>query len=81
METEAQNLNFGQALEALVAGKALTREGWNGPHYLMLQVPDENSKMRRPYIYITPHGDPSETTPWVASQQDILANDWAIVLK
>lgn len=78
---DSQDLNFGQALEALVAGKAVTREAWNGPHYLQLQTPDENSKMKRPYIFITPHGDQSETIPWVASQADLLANDWAIVLK
>lgn len=74
------DLNFGQALEQLVAGKRITREGWNGPdQYLELQTPDEGSKMKRPYIFIVPvDGNP---VPWVASQSDLLANDWAVVLQ
>lgn len=75
-----QGLNFGQALEQLKAGKRLTREGWNGPdQYIELQSPDENSKMKKQYIFIVPvDGLP---VPWVASQSDIFAEDWAVVLQ
>lgn len=78
---DPQNLNFGQALEALLAGEHLTREGWNGPHYIALQKPDEHSANRQPYIYIVPHGDLTLRIPWTASQADIFANDWAVALK
>lgn len=70
--------NFSLALEALKSGAAITRAGWNGKdQFLALQVPDENSKMRRPYIFISPvDGD---LVPWVASQSDLLAEDWEII--
>ena len=42
--------------------------------YLTLQIPDEHSKMKQPYIYITPVG--GQLVPWVASQADLLATDW-----
>lgn len=67
--------SFVLALNLLLSGKAVTRLGWNAHHKLMLQVPDEDSKMTKPYIYmITAKGD---IIPWVASQTDLLAIDWA----
>lgn len=71
-------VNFGKALEALISGQRVTRKNWNGQgQYLELQVPDENSKMKRPYIYIVPvDGD---AVPWVASQTDMLADDWSVI--
>lgn len=66
---------FQRALSFLKEGKRVARKGWNGKGmYLELQVPDEHSKMKRPYIYITP--DAESVIPWVASQADLLANDW-----
>lgn len=76
-------MNFGQALEWLKKGKAIYRTGWNGKGmWLLLQTPDANSKMTLPYIYIEyPKGHPAyplgSRVPWLASQTDILANDWA----
>lgn len=71
-------LSFGHALIALRDGKRVARSGWNGAgQYLQLQVPDDNSKMRHPYIYISPVD--GRFVPWVASQTDMLANDWKIV--
>jgi len=68
-------MNFGAALDLLKAGKKVTREGWNGKgQYLELQTPDEHSKMRRPYIFISPVD--GSLVPWVASQSDLLAEDW-----
>jgi len=68
-------MNFSQALELLKQGKRISRAGWNGAgQYLELQVPDENSKMKRPYIYISPVDD--NLVPWVESQSDLLADDW-----
>lgn len=70
-----ETFNFGRALELLQEGKTVAREGWNGKGmFLKLQVPDENSKMQQPYIYICPVG--GELVPWVASQPDLLSNDW-----
>lgn len=68
-------MTFGEALDALKAGRRVTRRGWNGrDQWLELQVPDEHSKMRRPYIFISPVG--GDFVPWVASQSDLLSEDW-----
>lgn len=72
-------LNFGEAIEQLKAGKKMGRAGWNGPHYVALQVPDEQSMNKQPYIYIVPLGETTLRIPWTASQADILANDWSEV--
>jgi hypothetical protein len=71
-------MNIGSAIETMRTGSKVARKSWNGPNqWLALQVPDENSKMCKPYIYISPVD--GELVPWVASQTDILANDWYIV--
>ena len=68
-------MNFGAAIESLKAGEKVTREGWNGKGlWLELQVPDAHSKMSLPYIYLNyPTG---VRVPWVASQTDMLGDDW-----
>lgn len=67
-------MNLGKALELLVSGGSVAREGWNGNHKLTLQTPDEHSKMTQKYIYMTT--EKGDVVPWVASQTDILAEDW-----
>lgn len=68
-------MDIGKAIELLRSGIKVAREGWNGKNmYLELQVPDTHSKMTLPYIYMrTVQGD---LVPWLASQTDILADDW-----
>lgn len=84
------DLEFGKALEFLKKGQRIAREGWHGKDmYLELQKPDKNSKMTLPYIYIgipcqncaEADEEPSgfNLVPWLASQTDILANDWFVV--
>ncbi|MEV1003452.1 DUF2829 domain-containing protein [Nonomuraea sp. NPDC050202] len=70
-------MNFGHALAHLRDGQKVTRDGWNGKGmWLALQAPDQHSKMSRPYIYMsTVDGD---LVPWVASQSDLLADDWRL---
>ena len=72
-------MNFGQAIAALKAGQKVARAGWNGKNmWLGLQEPNANSKMTLPYIYMyTAQGD---LVPWLASQTDVLAEDWSILL-
>lgn len=81
-------MNFGQALESLKLGSKVARSGWNGKGiFIKLQRPDEHSKMTHPYIYIdttglqsdNPHA-PRSLVPWLASQTDMLADDWDILL-
>jgi len=59
-------------------GKKITRRGWNGKgQYIALQEPNENSKMTLPYVYISTVD--GKLVPWLASQTDILAEDWDVV--
>jgi hypothetical protein len=80
-----ERFDFGMALEHLKQGRKVRREGWNGKGmWLSLQCPDLHSKMTLPYIYIEypfehpayPHGS---RVPWLASQTDMLAEDWRVV--
>lgn len=76
-------MKFGAALEILKHKGKVHREGWNGKGlWLELQVPDEHSKMTLPYIYINYPEDakntPGARVPWLASQTDILAEDWEV---
>lgn len=84
-QIRALTMDFGQALVVLKAGGRVARAGWNGiGMWLVLQRPDLHSKMTLPYIYIEyPVGHrayPSGSrVPWLASQTDLLADDWVDV--
>ena len=71
-------MSFGQALVALKGGQKIQRAGWNGKGmWVALQVPDTYSKMTLPYIYMkTAEG---HLVPWLASQSDLLSDDWNVV--
>ena len=71
-------MSIGQAIAYLKNGGCVKREGWNGKNqFLELQVPDMHSKMSLPYIYITT--EQGKRVPWLASQTDLLANDWILI--
>ena len=80
-------MDFGQVLTELKNGNRVKRKGWNGDGiFLALQVPDKNSKMTQPYIYIDTLGlktnnpnAPKGRVPWLASQTDMLAEDWEVI--
>ncbi len=79
-------MNFGLAVEAMKSGRKVARDGWNGKGiFIELQVPDAHSKMTSPYIFIDTTGlqsdnpsAPRSRVPWLASQTDMLADDWVI---
>ena len=78
------DMSFSEALRALKQGKKLSRTGWNGKGlWLELQRPDANSKMTLPYIFMSYPDDAANTpgarVPWLASQTDMLAEDWLVV--
>ena len=68
-------VDFRIALRCLKDGRRVSRTGWNGKDmWIALQLPDAHSKMTLPYIYMrTVQGD---LVPWLASQTDLLAEDW-----
>ena len=68
-------MKFGSVIEGLKRGERFARDGWNGKGmWLEMQPPDINSKMTLPYIYM--HTACGNLVPWLASQTDILAEDW-----
>lgn len=79
-------MDFGQAVAHLKArpdhpsgkGARVARRGWNGKGmWLALQVPDEGSKMSAPYVFMSTAD--GKLVPWLASQTDVLAEDWELV--
>jgi hypothetical protein len=67
--------DFGTALNFLKDGHRVTRTGWNGKKmWLALHRPNQLELMTLPYIFMrTAQGD---LVPWLASQTDLLADDW-----
>ena len=83
-------MNFGQAIEVLKTGNKVTRVGWNGKDMFLFLVQGSRFKVNRPpllgiypegtEINYRPHIDMKtvngEIVPWVASQSDLLEEDW-----
>jgi hypothetical protein len=88
-------LSFGHAIKALQDGHRVARSGWNGKGMFLYYVPaakypaQRNTKQTMvgmfpddlvPYRnYIAMKTAQNDVVPWVASQTDILADDWCIV--
>lgn len=86
-------MNFGEALTALKDGQKVARDGWNGKGMFLFLVPGSTFKVNRPpllgiypegtSIDYCPHIDmktaDGKIVPWLASQTDVLAEDWHIV--
>lgn len=82
-------MDFGEVIRALKSdpAKRFARAGWNGRGiWISLQVPDKHSMMTHPYIYMDTTGlqsdnpdAPRDRVPWLASQTDMLADDWEMV--
>ena len=87
-------MEFSSALVWLKVGKKVARSGWNGKGMFLFLVPGSTFKpTREPMLSIFgPDEDVSyhahidmktaqgDVVPWLASQTDILADDWVIVL-
>lgn len=77
-------MDFSAALLQLKCGRKIARTGWNGKGmWLELQKPTADSKMTLPYVYLNYPSDaqftPDAKVPWLASQTDMLAEDWQTV--
>lgn len=89
-------MNFGQAIDALKQGEKVCREGWNGKGMFLILVPGSpsikpvagtpysNAGITEP-TNICPHIDMftanGEMQPgWLASQADMLAEDWHVII-
>jgi hypothetical protein len=83
-------MSFGGAVEHLKRGGRVAREGWNGKGMYLFLVPGSRFKVNRePLLSILGEGTEVDyhayidmktaqgyVVPWLASQVDILSNDW-----
>lgn len=88
-------MDFGMAVSAMKEGHKVSRAGWNGKgmflyHVAAASYPASNNPNRSMVGYfendLVPYRDyiamktaQNDVVPWVASQSDILVNDWFIV--
>lgn len=86
-------MTFGEAVEQLKAGKKVARSGWNGKGMFLFLVPGSTFKVNRaPLLGIYPEGTEinycphidmktadGKIVPWLASQTDVLGEDWVLV--
>jgi hypothetical protein len=86
-------MNFGEAIEALKLGKKVCRKGWNGKGMFLYlvsagsypvkmdaakSIADENGNVNYgPYVALKATN--GSVYPWNASQADMLSNDWEVV--
>ncbi|CUW40260.1 conserved protein of unknown function(containing Bacteriophage domain,3-87) [Magnetospirillum sp. XM-1] len=85
--------SFSDALNHLKSGKKVARSGWNGKGMFVFLVPGSTFKVNRaPLLGIYPEGTEinycphidmktadDKIVPWLASQTDVLADDWTLV--
>lgn len=86
-------MNFGQAIEHLKSGRKVARSGWNGKDMFLFLVPGSTFKVNRPPL-LGIYGEGTEieyhahidmktaqgyVVPWLASQADMLSEDWVLV--
>ena len=83
-------MNFGQALEALKNGQKVARKGWNGKNQYIELATSIGYKNASGEVINCEHdaignkaiafvGTSGVQIGWLASQADILAEDWVIV--
>jgi hypothetical protein len=86
-------MNFGDAVASLKSGKRVARNGWNGKGMFLYYVPEGSYPARTdiakqewgedglvPYqAYIAMKTIQGTVVPWLASQTDILSEDWEVL--
>jgi len=86
-------LNFSDALLLVRQGQKIARQGWNGKGMFLFLVPGSTFTVNRaPLLGIYPEGTQvdycphidmrtadGKIVPWLASQTDLLAEDWVVV--
>lgn len=86
-------MNFGDALNLIKQGYKLQRKGWNGTGMFIYYVPANKYKVCTKAAetimdgsclveygaYIAMYTADKIVVPWLASQTDILAEDWVAV--
>ena len=87
-------MDFGKAVNICKAGRSIRRIGWNGKDQFVFYVPEAkmfpNTKLMRVYSdnglityrdFLAMKTVDGTIVPWVASQSDLLADDWECYFK
>lgn len=88
-----ESMTFSEALDLIKEGQRVAREGWNGKGMFIFLVPGSKFQVNRePLLSILGEGTEvnyhahidmrtadGTIVPWLASQTDILADDWVSV--
>lgn len=86
-------MEFGSAVVFLKAGQKVARAGWNGKSMFLFLVPGSTFKVSRPpllgiyeegtevkyHAHIDMKTATGDIVPWLASQTDVLAEDWELL--
>lgn len=86
-------MSFGLAVEALKEGEKVCRAGWNGKNMFLFLVQGSTFQVNRAplnqfyeegtTVNYCPHIDmktaDDKIVPWLASQTDVLADDWMVI--
>ena len=86
-------MDFSDALKLVKKGHRLARSGWNGKGMFVFLVAGSNFKVNREplksimgegtEVTYQPHIDmktaDGSVVPWLASQSDLMADDWEVV--
>ena len=81
----AEGMSFGLAIEALKLGRRVARAGWNGKGMWLVLIPRCHWETTRglehldglPWIGMKTADD--KFVPWLASQTDMLVDDWQLI--
>lgn len=73
-------MDFSTALQNLKNGKHVQRQGWNGKGMFLFLIPANSvivgERKLAPFIAIK--DAQNNLVPWLASQTDLLAEDWQL---
>ncbi len=92
-QPRTKHMDFGEAIRSLKDGGRVARKGWNGKGMFLFLVPGSTFTVNRPPLLgIYPEGTrvnyhahidmktaTGEVVPWLASQTDVLAEDWQAI--
>jgi len=90
---KVSGMTFGLAVDAMKMGFKVARTGWNGKGMFLFLVPGSTFRVNRaPLLGIYPEGTEinyqphidmktaqGTIVPWLASQSDVLGEDWEVV--
>ena len=85
---ECDHMTFGIAVELLKQGKKVARSGWNGKGMYLFKSPKLGCQMYEQFTgksindiqeFIVMKATDDTLVPWLASQTDVLAEDWVLI--